>query len=125
MEAQILAIGKNESAPAFLRNLHPPFIDLRSNEKIIFVVNQGGMASGEPSVSIVSTAPGVGTVFLATSLDKFLMGAQGMVGMAESKWGWKLPEGYAKIMPDLSKKKRREILESIKKELEEWDDVDE
>jgi hypothetical protein len=45
-----------------------------------------------------------------------------MLGAAESRFGWKRPEGYATIAPP-DKETRKFLLEQIKKELEEWDEA--
>jgi len=87
-----------------------------------FYVLEGGMESGEPSVMILAVSKdGVG-VAVETSLDKFVMAGIGMMALAEQGWGWKRPEGHASILPTLSDEKRKELLESIKKELESFDD---
>ena len=121
MEARILRQGKND--PPQLQSIPPVIIDRTHKEDITFCVVEGGMASGEPSVLIVSEDFFQGSVVLATSLDKFLMGASGMAAQAEEHWGWKRPEGHATLMPP-DKETRKKILEGIKKELEEWDEVD-
>lgn len=120
MEMHILSQGVLE-----LPKLHidpNSVIDLMSNESMTVVVMEKGMASGAPSVVIVSQNPG-GTVMLQTSLDKFLMAAAGMKAVAESRFGWVQPEGTFSILPP-DRETRRALLESIKKELEEWEEVD-
>lgn len=44
--------------------------------------------------------------------------------MAETQFGWVRQEGHFTLMPP-SKEMRKELLEKIKKELEEWDDAEE
>lgn len=118
MEAHIVVQGKND--PPQIEAV-PPMVDLTWNEVITFCVLEGGMKSGEPSVIIVSQDD-EGSVSLQTSLDKFLMAASAMATAAETRWGWKRPEGHATIMPP-DKETRKALLESIKKELEEWDNA--
>lgn len=119
MSARIIAQGRGE--PPQLEDVPTPIFDLTGIPEITFCVCQGGMVSGEPSVIIASSSK-AGTVMLQTSLDKFLMGASGMSSLATSLWGWKQQEGYASILPGLDKEQRKALLESIKRELEEWDD---
>lgn len=120
MEVEILVQGKNETPK--LRAINPPVMDFSNNEKITFCVIEGGMKSGEPSVMIISQDHR-GTAVLQTSLDKFLLAASSMATSAEVGWGWERPEGHASIMPP-DRQTRKFLLESIKKDLEEWDDVD-
>lgn len=120
MEAHIIAQGKNDP-PQF----DPPqkfVLDMTNIPEMTFCVCEGGMVSGEPSV-IMAVEGAEEVVFTQTSLDKFLMAASGMVALAQQNWNWVRPEGYATIMPGLTPEKRKELLESIKKELEEWDDT--
>ena len=118
MEIQIIASSKKNPQPL---NLKDPIINLTGNEKLTVVVAEGGMASGEPSVLIISQDE-AGAVVLGTSLDKFLAAGQGMAGMAKNLWGWEQPEGYASFLPP-DPETRKALLESIKKELEEWDET--
>lgn len=116
MEISILAQGKDEEPQ--LTDVPLPLFDLTHIPKLTTVVIEGAMASGEPAV-IIACSSRAGTVMLSTSLDKFLMAAKGMAGMAETLWGWKMPEGYATLVTsDLSDDQKRAILESIKSELE-------
>jgi len=120
MEARILAQGVKD--PPVLADIRRPLIDLTHNEKITFVVIEKGMQSGEPAV-IISSEDEEGSIALQTSLDKFMSGAMLMAGIAENQWGWVRPEGYATLMPP-DKKTRKALLEQIKKELEEWEEID-
>lgn len=120
MEMHILSQGV--SSPPQLVDIPQPVIDLTLNEVITFCVVERGMQSGEPSVIMVSS-DSEGSVCLQTSLDKFLAGGSAMAAIAESQWGWKRPEGYVSMMPP-DKATRKTILEAIKKELEEWDELD-
>lgn len=114
--AHIRAHRKDEGPIDF----RPPGGMVHAIDNTTFIVMEGGMASGEPSVMILAISPkGIG-VAVEQSLDKFLMAAQGMTAFAE-QWGWTRPEGYATLMPP-DKAVRRALLESIKKELEEWDE---
>lgn len=120
MEMRIILQRKDQ--PPRLTNLTPPMIDLSANEVITLVLVEGGMQSGEPAVLIVSS-DNEGTVCLQTSLDKYLMGGQSMLSLAENQLGWKRPEGYMSLMPP-DKATRKALLEGIRKELEEWDELD-
>ena len=120
MEAHIMAQGKND--PPKLVDLPGPVIDQTHNEVITFCVVEAGMQSGEPSVIIVSSDD-LGSICLQTSLDKFLMGASGMIALAENQWGWKRPEGHFSLMPP-DRETQKALLEAIKKELEQWGEVD-
>lgn len=117
MEMRIITQGKSD--PPQLANLPEPVINLTANETMSICLVESGMVSGEPSVIIISSDR-EGSVCLQTSLDKFLMAATGMMAAAQGKWGWKQPDGYATLMP-MDNDARKAILESIKKELEEWD----
>lgn len=118
MHMQIVFQGKND--PPQKADAIPPVYNLSGNETMTVVLVEGGMTSGEPSVLILSESAGIGTVVLQTSLDKYLMAAQAMMAGAKSRWGWEQPEGYASLMP-MEPEQRKKLLESIKKELEEWD----
>lgn len=120
MEVHILAQGKNE--PRVVSDINEPVYNYSHIPIMTFCVVEGGMKSGEPSVVILSDV-GEGTIILQTSLDKFLMGASGMIALAEKKWGWKRPEGHATLMPP-DRATRKKLLEAMKKELEEWDDAE-
>jgi hypothetical protein len=104
-----------------LRFIKQPVIDLGDNESMTVVLLERGMNSGEPSVLIVSMDD-QGSVVLQTSLDKFLSAAQAMATGAEQRWGWKRPEGYSALMPP-DRATQKLMLEQIKKELEEWQEV--
>jgi len=82
--------------------LPPSGLYAQAQDNITAVVIEGGMQSGEPSVCLLGISKdGVG-VILETSLDKLLMAASGLKAMAETKFGWEQPEGYASIMsPDI------------------------
>lgn len=121
MEVRLIVQKQNDTPQ--LANIRQPVLDLTHNESITFCLVEGGMKSGEPSVLIVSENK-TGSVVLQTSLDKFLTSGAGLLTAAETRFGWSRPEGYATIMP-LNKEARRALLESLKKELEEWDTVDE
>jgi hypothetical protein len=118
MEARILAQGKAD--PPALPDLPQPIIDLSGNQAMTFCVIEAGMQSGEPSVMIIS-ADIEGSIILQTSLDKFMTAASTMAALAETRWGWKRPEGHFSLMPP-SKEARQALLEAIRKELEEWED---
>ncbi len=115
-----IIVQKKNAAPQ-LANLKQPIIDLTHNESMTFCLVEAGMASGEPSVIIVSE-DNEGSICLQTSLDKFLAAAVGMKAAAESQLGWVEKEGSATLMP-MSKEARKALLEAIQKELQEWDDV--
>lgn len=69
-------------------------------DKQTFVLLEGGMVSGEPSIAILGISQdGVG-VMMETSLDKLLMAANGMRGLAENQLGWEQPEGNATVMSE-------------------------
>jgi hypothetical protein len=120
MEAHIIAQGKNE--PPQFGNLKGLIVDHTQIATMTFCVCEGGMQSGEPSVIMHVYDPDMAeNVFIQTSLDKFLMAAQGLVALAKQDWGWERPEGYASIVPDIDPAKRKELLESIKRELESFD----
>ena len=125
MQIDLIFQKKNEEPPAILvrqlRNVR--VLDWLDIPRMTMVLNEGGMKSGEPAVTIISQHPQMGAVMLATSLDKFLTAGSGMASYAENQWGWKRPDGHATIMPP-DRETRKALLESIKKELEEWDDVD-
>lgn len=116
---QISIIAQDlDGPPVFVPNRY--VTDLTHRTTLTTCVVEKGMTSGEPSVIICSQ--GVeGTVYLQTSLDKFLTAASGMMAMAETRWGWKRPEGSFTILPP-DKETRKTLLETIKKELEEWSD---
>jgi hypothetical protein len=120
MEVTLVSQGSNE-APK-LTNLQRPIIDQTNIPKMIFCVVESGMASGEPSVIIAVESPS-GTVCIQTSLDKLITATSGMITMAETNFNWTRPEGSATLMP-MSKESRKVLLEALKKELEEWDEVD-
>jgi hypothetical protein len=115
MEIHLIAQGKTD--PPRLITIKRPVVDLTDNQVMTFCVIEGGMASGEPSVIIVSQDDEE-SICLQTSLDKFLSAGSGLAAMAEN-WGWTRPEGYLTIMPP-DKETRKVLLEGIKKELEEW-----
>ncbi len=127
MEAKLIFQGKKD--PPQLPHLWgPKVIDVSHRESISFVLIEGGMGSGEPSVIIVSEPTGQipdhpNTFILQTSLDKLLIAAQGFYTGATERWGWKWPAGGFTLMP-MSKAARKTLLESIKKQLEEWDEVE-
>lgn len=122
MELVVIAQGKKD--PPKMTHIPPPVFDLTHIEALTVCVVEGGMQSGEPSVLIVvSDDNDFGSVVLQTSLDKFMAGASGMAAIAEKNWGWKRPEGHFTMLPP-SKEARKVMLESIKKELEEWNDLD-
>ena len=120
MEMVFLIQKKGEEFPA---NLHPPIVDLSNNPQMMFCLVEGGMASGEPAVIIASTSIATGTTVVATSLDKFLTAAAYLKEAAEVHFGWQAPEGSFTIIPP-DKATRRALLESISKELKEWEDGD-
>lgn len=120
MEMRIIAQGKKD--PPQLPNLKEPCINLTHISTMTVCVIEGGMVSGEPAVMIV-VEDKEGSVVLQTSLDKFMTSASAMAGMAENYWGWKRPEGNFSLMPP-DKATRKTMLEAIKKELEEWDEVE-
>lgn len=120
MELTIMIQGVND--PPRLKDIPQPIHDFSDVDSITLCVLESGMSSGDPSVMIVSKT-NQGSIILATSLDKFLAGATGMAAAAETHWGWTIPEGYATILPP-DKETRKALLESIKKELEEWDEVE-
>lgn len=107
---QIKIIVQKRTDGPQLTYLKEPVIDLTGNEKMTFCLVEKGMASGEPSVIIVSEDD-EGSICLQTSLDKFLAAAVGMKAAAESQLGW------------VEKEARKALLEAIQKELQEWDDV--
>ena len=119
MKIQIVIQKKTD--PPRLAGLKQPIIDLTQNDTMTFCLVEAGMASGDPSVIIVSEDD-EGSICLQTSLDKFLAAAVGMKAAAESQLGWVEKEGYATLMP-MSKEARKALLEAIQKELQEWDDV--
>lgn len=118
---KIKIIIQKETDEPQLADLKRPVIDCTSNDTMTFCLVEKGMVSGEPSVIIV-TEDNEGSICLQTSLDKFLAAAVGMKAAAESQLGWVEKEGYATLMP-MSKEARKALLESIQKELLEWDDV--
>lgn len=118
MEMKLVVQGKNDEPR--LADIPEPIFDFSKVSAITFCLIEEGMVSGDPSVIIVSETD-QGSVILQTSLDKFLAGAMGMVSAAETHWGWKVPEGYATLMPT-DPATRKELLKAIKKELEEWDE---
>lgn len=120
METRLVAQGKND--PPQLADLKQPVFDFSKNQAITFCVIEGGMVSGEPSVMIITEDKDC-SIVVQTSLDKFLSGASWMSATAETKWGWKQPEGHATLMPP-SRETRKAMLEALKKELEEWDELD-
>jgi hypothetical protein len=121
MELKLVIQKKNE--PPRLPHLNHPIFDFSHNETIVLALMEAGMKSGEPSVLIISS-DNTGSAVIQTSLDKFLAGATGMMAAAEKHFGWKQQEGYATLVPP-SKEARKILLEALKKELEEWDEVDE
>lgn len=120
MEIRIVSQGLNE--PPKLVGLAQPIIDCTKVPKLTFCIVEEGMSSGEPSVMIACETE-QGSFVFQTSLDKYLFAAVGMVTAAMERWGWEQPEGYATIAPP-DKEARKAMLESIKKELEEWEDVE-
>lgn len=119
MIAHVLAQDRN--GPPMLASLRAPVIDLTLNNEMTFVVCERGMASGDPSVIIVSS-DAEGSVCIQTSLDKFLLSASGMAAMAETRWGWQPQEGHLTLMPP-DKATRKLLIEALLKELQEWDDA--
>lgn len=115
---EMTLIVQNKDDEPQLTNLPEPIFDFGNVPSITFCLIEDGMKSGEPSVLIISKTD-QGSIVLQTSLDKFLAGAVGMTSAAETHWGWKVPEGYATLMPT-DPASRKTLLESIKKELEEW-----
>lgn len=118
MQMNVIIQGKDD--PPKLSNLPQPIADFTENEEISVCLIEGGMVSGEPSVIIISSDQN-GSICLQTSFDKWLMATTAMIAAAESCWGWKRPEGFVSLMP-LDNEVRRSLLESIKTELEEWDE---
>lgn len=116
MELHVLGQGKDD--PPQLNPTKPVWM-LATGAMTVCVIERG-MASGEPSV-VVMASDEQGTAVIQTSLDKYLAGAISMTAIAETRWGWKKPEGFATIMP-MEPEQRKALLEAIKKELEEWDD---
>jgi len=104
-------------------DFRPPAGMVHAADNTTFVVMEGGMQSGEPSVMILAINGKGQGLAVETSLDKFLAAAIGMKGLAEQQFGWVQPEGYATLMPP-SKEARKAILLAIKKELEEWDETE-
>lgn len=119
MHVEIIAQGLND--PPCLRP-HAHYIDASHLETMTCIVIEAGMASGDPSVMIVSDT-GCGKILIQTSLDKFVAAGHVMVAMAETRFGWKQKEGSFTLAP-MDKSVRKALLESIKKELEDWDNVD-
>lgn len=109
------------SDPPKLGYLQRPILDLSENESVTFALIEKGMASGEPSVMIISENENA-SVVLQTSLDKLISATNLAISNAKAKFGWEQKEGYASLMP-MDSSSRKAILEQIKKELEEWDDV--
>lgn len=105
-----------------------PVVDKGHVDAMTFCLVEKGMKSGEPSVLMVSGADrqmsqGIGSVIAQTSLDKFIASAVALKALAETHLKWVQREGHASIMPTLDGPARKAILEAIKKELEEWEDV--
>lgn len=65
-----------------------------------FLVIEAGMESGEPSVIIYGISQFGDGAIMETSLDKLLMAAAGLMGLAEVQFGWERPEGYASLIPN-------------------------
>lgn len=120
MEIHITGQGRNE--PPKLQ-LKMPLGDFTDIESMHFCVIEGGMASGEPSV-IIAVEDSECSVALQTSLDKFIAAGVGMIAYAEGHWGWKRPEGSVTLLPPMDKQARKELLLSLQKELQEWDDIE-
>ena len=118
MEIQIITQGKNDTPQVELAT--PFMLDLTGVEKMTFCVVEEGMSSGDPSVIMMVIKEDV-TVYTQTSLDKFLAAANGMTALAKTRFGWVQPEGNFSLMP-MEPEMRKQMLEAIKKELEEWDD---
>jgi hypothetical protein len=119
MELHIFAQGKNDPPPT---TFPQPIIDLSENPAMTVIVMEGGMQSGEPAVMILSCDE-EGTVAIQTSLDKFMTAASTMAALAETHWGWARPEGHFTMMPP-DRATQKKMLEAIRKELEEWEDID-
>lgn len=124
MEIDIVVQGKADYPQL---PLGKPILDFSQIEKMTFVLVEAGMTSGEPSVIIAVEHPAFiafpKSVIVQTSLDKLLMAASALASAAETRFGWERPEGHATLMPP-SREARRGLLESIKKELEEWGEID-
>ena len=120
MNLQFLVQKKTEHSK--LAYLNGPVLDLSSNDTLTLCLVEAGMVSGEPSIVIVSEND-MGSIILQTSLDKYLSGAVMAMSSAQTQFGWKQPDGYASLMP-MDKASRKLLLEKIKTELEEWDDLD-
>lgn len=120
MEIKFLVQGLSD--PPKLGYLQRPVLNLSENPSITFALIEKGMTSGEPSIMIISENP-EGSVVLQTSLDKFLSAANLAIANAKEKFGWEQQEGYISLMP-MDSSSRKAILEQIKKELEEWEDVE-
>lgn len=118
---EIKFVVQKVSDPPQLSYLRTPFLDLSENESITFALIEKGMASGEPSIMIISENP-EGSVILQTSLDKLITATDLAISNAKHKFGWERPEGYASLMP-MDSSSRKAILEQIKKELEEWETI--
>lgn len=120
MEIRLISQGKNQ--PPQL-DLKVPIFNYAEVEKLTFALIEGGMQSGEPSVIMVATDPKLGSsVMMQTSLDKLISATTALITMAETRFGWKQTEGAVTLMP-MDVKARKALLESIKKELEEWDET--
>lgn len=120
---QIDLRAQKKDAPPVFPFILEPVINWSDEEALSMVVAEGVMASGEPAVYILCQKQSEGTIILATSLDKLMMAAAGLAGMAEKQFGWKRPEGSATLLPPLDPEMRKQMLEAIKKELEEWEDA--
>lgn len=123
MEMRIVFQGVDDPPRLNDLDLNMSTLDMSNNPAMTVCLIEKGMASGEPSVIILSTEDDV-TVILQTSLDKWLMAATAFVSYAKEHWNWEMLEGYFSLMP-MEKDARKEMLENIKKELEEWDETEE
>jgi hypothetical protein len=119
VEIKIIIQGVED--PPQMTTLKQPIVDLMDNDKLTVCVIERGMVSGEPAVAIISENND-GSFIMQTSLDKFLSAASGMATAAESRWGWKRPEGHATIMPP-DPETRKLLLEAMIAELREYDDL--
>lgn len=77
----------------------PSGVIVHVQDRLTVALLEGGMTSGEPSIAIMGVSPVGHGVIVETSLDKFLMAAVGLIGLAEAQLGWAMPSGYASLLP--------------------------
>lgn len=105
MEASISFLRKDQEDHPWQKIVDAgwPVHEVNGNLPMHFLLTEGAMTSGEPSVSFGVVDVGAGAfLIMNTSFDKFLAMAGAMMSHAEHHWGWERPVGYA-VLPETAR----------------------